>query len=277
MYTSALAASLVLAGLAVAAPPLPKPEEVSARLDAVLQDSWKKQSLTPDAVADDAAYLRRVWLDLAGTVPPPLQARDFLASKDAGRRAQLVESLLSGDQYPDHWGRIWTTHLTGKRPIKQEKYDGRRLQEFLRDSFAENKPYGQIVTDLICGEGLSDSSGPANFLLRYEAKPADLAGAVAKSFLGTSLQCAQCHNHPFENWKKDDFWAMAAYFSRVRMLEYSGENEYLTSLQELRRGELELPDPDAKPAEDGTIPKKKVKPLLPGEDSPAPRISPATP
>jgi hypothetical protein len=264
MYTSALSATLLLASLAVTAQPLPKPSDISQRIDAAFQADWKKQNVTPDASVDDAAFLRRVWLDLAGTLPPPLAARDYLASTQSDRRVQVIDTLLAGDEFADHWSRVWTAHLTGKRAIKQEKYDGRRLQEYLRDSFAANKSYGQIVTDLICGEGLSESSGPANFLLRYEAKPSDLAGAVARSFLGTSLQCAQCHNHPFENWKKDDFWGVAAFFSRVRMLEFSADNEYLTSLQETRRGELEVPDPDAKPAEDGTQPKKKIKPRLPG-------------
>jgi hypothetical protein len=273
MYTSSLATLFLLASLAIAAPPLPKPEDVSAPIDTAFLAEWKKQNLTPEALADDAASLRRLSLDLAGTVPPPLKARDYLMATATDRRVRLVDALLEGEQFPDHWGRVWTAHLTGKRATKQEKYDGRRLQEFLRDSFAANKSYGRIVTELICGEGLSESSGPANFLLRYEAKPPDLAGAVAKSFLGTSLQCAQCHNHPFENWKKDDFWGVAAYFSRVRMLEYSGDNEYLTSLQETRRGELEVPDPDAKPAEDGTQPKKKIKPRLPGDNSPPPQAN----
>jgi hypothetical protein len=267
MYKSALAASLVFTSVGLAGPRLSQPQEVSARVDTAFQSSWKNQNLPPDSAADDATFLRRVWLDLAGTVPPPLVARDYLASKEADRRARVVDELLESDAFADHWARVWTTILTGKRPIKFEKYDGRVLQEFLKDSIAVNKPYGQTVSELICGEGLSESSGPANFLLRYEAKPPDLAGAVAKSFLGTSLQCAQCHNHPFENWKKDDFWGVAAYFARVRMLEYSADDQYLTSLQETRRGELQLPDPDAKPAEDGTQPKKKIQPRLPGQEN----------
>jgi hypothetical protein len=265
MYRPALLATLVFAGVSVAAPPLPKPDSVSARVDAALESSWKEQSLTPDASSDDVAFLRRVWLDLAGTVPPPLQARDLLASPTPDWRAKLVESLLASDDFADHWGRVWAQNLTARRPILQDRYDGRVLHAYLRDCFAKNKPYDQLVTELICGEGLSDASGPANFLLRYEGKPSDLAGAVGRQFMGTTLQCAQCHDHPFEKWKKDEFWGVAALFSRVKVFE---SDDNLHAILEARKGELEVPDPMGKPDENGNPAMKKVAPRLPGVAGP---------
>src|SRR5262249_12126131 len=165
-------------------PPAAAPAQTRARLDALVEAGWKRLNVAPEGPVDDATFLRRAWLDLAGRVRPPLAARDFLADPSPAKRAKLVEALVAGDEFADHWGRVWAERLTGRRPVRQDKYDGRVLHDYLRGALAENKSYRQVVTELICGEGLSDSSGPANFLLRYEGKPADLAGAVGRQFLG---------------------------------------------------------------------------------------------
>src|SRR5262249_24409529 len=151
----------------------------------------------------------------AGQVPPVLHARAFLDDRDPARRTRVLDDLLASDEFADHWGRAWTQRLTGKRPVRQDKYNGKVLQHYLRTAFAAGRSYRQVVQELICGEGLMDASGPANFLLRYDGKPADLAGAVGQRFLGVTLQCAQCHDHPFAQWKKEDFWGTAAFFSRL--------------------------------------------------------------
>jgi hypothetical protein len=148
--------------------------------------------------------------------------------------------------------------------VPDGNYDGRVLRQYLRDALRANRPYRAVVTELIAGEGLSDSSGPANFLLRYDAKPTDLAGAVSKQFLGVTLRCAQCHNHPHAAWKKEDFWGVAAFFARTRVLQGEG----VTGVFEARRGELQLPDPAAKPAENRSVPMKTVVPRLPNAGTP---------
>src|SRR5262249_30061164 len=201
------AASLLLSAALLAPAATP---ETADRLDAALAAQWQQAQVSPDAPADDATFLRRVWLDLAGRVPPVDQARAFLDDRAAGKRARLVDQLLASDQFADHWGGLWAQRLTGRRLLKQEHYDGRVLHEYLRNSLPANRSYRDVVTDLLTAAGPSDSNGPVNFLLRYEAKPTDLAGAVGKQFLGISLQCAQCHDHPFAKWKKDDFWGVAA-------------------------------------------------------------------
>src|SRR5262249_43313092 len=119
----------------------------------------------------------------------------------------------------------------------------------------------------VTGEGASDASGPANFLLRYRAKPADLAGAVGKQFMGATLQCAQCHDHPFARWKKEDFWGVAAFFGPAKLL--SAEDGPINAVLEARRGELQVPDPNGKPDEAGNPAMKTVAPRLPTPDGPA--------
>jgi hypothetical protein len=261
------APSLLLSAALLAPAAAPEP---AAGLDAAVAEEWQQAKISPEAPADDATFLRRAWLDLAGRVPPADQARAFLEDRGADKRARLVDRLLASDQFADYWGGVWAQRLTGKRLLKQDHYDGRVLREYLRQSLAANRSYQDIVSDLLTAAGPSDSNGPANFLLRYEAKPTDLAGAVGKQFLGITLQCAQCHDHPFAKWKKDDFWGVAAFFGRLRMLDYSNDEtgESFSAALEARRGELQVHDPKGKPGEDGKPPRKNVPMRLPTGKTP---------
>jgi hypothetical protein len=257
-----LTTTLALLGAVLAAPP---PAELATRLDAALESHWKASGTAAAAPADDPTFLRRIYLDLTGSVPSPQQVQAFAADRSPDKRAKLVEQLLAGDEFAEHWGRGWAIQLTaGKRPIKQEKYDGKVLAEYLRDQLKAGVSYKTVVNELIVGEGVGDVSGPANFLLRYEAKPTDLAGATFKQFLGVTLQCAQCHNHPFTQCKQEDFWGAAAFFARLRLMENADGDEAITALVETRRGELRVPDLAAKADENGVQPMKVVKPRLPG-------------
>jgi hypothetical protein len=215
-------------------------------------------------MADDATFLRRVFLDLAGTLPSPERTAAFLADKDPGKRAKLVDELLAGDSYPEHWARFWFETFTGGyRPFVAPNFNGRVLFDYLVEALADNKSYQQIVRELITGEGLSEDSGPANFIRRYNADTNELTGATARLFLGVSLQCAQCHNHPFEKWKQDDFEGMAAFFVRLRNYTVTNEQN-LAGIVELRRGELEVPDTKATPNAEGQYPNRVVPPRLLG-------------
>jgi hypothetical protein len=240
--------------------PLP-PEEVCAKLDAVVSAKWKELSIVPEERCDDATFLRRVWLDLAGRVPPALRASAFLEDPRPDKRKRLIRELLASNDFDEYWARVWTQRLTGKRPIRQGSLDGHVLQRYLRDSFAAQKPYGQIVAEMMCGSGMRDSSGPANFLLCYEAKPAALTGAIAENFLGITLRCAQCHDHPHAQWKQEDFWGMAAFFARIKSLQNSEDANFMAVLEAVR-GELQLPDSKAKPDANGQVPMKTIKPRL---------------
>jgi hypothetical protein len=264
---NAISLPLLLGSLVMSAPAAPDAAQVRARLDGVIEAKWKTLNITPEAAADDTAFLRRIYLDLTGRVPPAAKVSEFLADRDPGKRARLVEALLNSEEFAEHWGRVWTEAFTGKRPTKQDTYDGRLLAEYLKESLRANKSYRQVVTELICAEGLNDTSGPANFLLRYDVKPTDLAGAVGKHFLGVTIHCAQCHDHPFAHWKKDDFWGVAGFFGRIRRLQGT-EDQTSFAVLETRRGELLVPDTAAKPNDDGNVPMKKISPRLPVEKSP---------
>ena len=236
--------------------------DMSERLDTTVAAA-SEQALAP--AADDASFLRRVWLDLAGHVPPALVARDFLDDRDPDKRAKMVDRLLASDDCAEHWGRLLAEWLIGERPVARDGYDGRVLRTLVSDALRRGTSYGELVGDLISGTGASDTSGAANFLLRYDADPPRLAAAVGKNVLGITIQCAQCHDHPFARWKQDDFWGLAATFARVRRLESSGDDN-LKAVLEAKRGELMRPEPQEKPtaakADDARKP-VAVKPRLP--------------
>ena len=154
----------------------------------------------------------------------------------------MVARILDSEDFADHWGRVLAVWATSERPVARDAYDGRVLHDFFRERLRKQEPYDRVVRDLIAGSGASDVSGPANFILRYGADPTRLAGAVGKNLLGITIQCAQCHDHPFAPWKEGDFWGLAAAFARVRKME-SGGDDNLKAVVEARRGELKRSRP----------------------------------
>lgn len=236
---------LVLAATRTAPAAEEKRGDLTSEIDRIVEAGCRSRGSEPATVCDDATFLRRVWLDLAGRVPPAWTARDFLRDSAADKRVRLVDQLLASEEFGDQWGRVFTELLTDKRAMPEPPYNGRILRSYLQAALAADESYQRIAYELISGEGTNDASGPANFLLRYQVDPAQLTGAVSKKFLGVSLACAQCHQHPFDRWTRDDFWAMAACFARARQMNSS--DGQLFAVLEARNGELEIEVP-AEPA-----------------------------
>ena len=134
-----VAYSLLLNSVVLGASP-PNTTEVASQVDALLAAEWKKENVAPESIADDATFLRRIWLDLGGRVPPALKASAFLDDSASNKRQRLIESLLASDDFADHWGRTWAAALTKNRPFRQDGYDGRVLHEYLRDSLKRASP-----------------------------------------------------------------------------------------------------------------------------------------
>ena len=238
---------------------------VSLQLDQVIEAGCAKDSVTLLLTCGDAEFLRRVWLDLAGRTPPLIEVKAVAAGSSLNR-GEVVKRLLNSTEFARHWGRIWAEYLTDRRPFETDGYDGPRLQQFLTEAFRENRPYEKLVSDLILGEGTSDVNGSVNFLLRYNAEPGPLTGAVSQKFLGLSLQCAECHDHPHARWKQQDFWGLAAHFARLRKMTPAQpeEGESFFVVIERPAGEFRVEDKRAKPDENGVAPTRTVYPQLPG-------------
>jgi hypothetical protein len=257
-----LAACLVLFGQARAF--ASDPAELAAKVDA----HWRQAIASdPAPPASDEVFLRRIWVDMTGRVPTALEAARFLDNRDPERRAKLVQTLIDSDEFAEHWGRNLARWLVDERPIFRGNYDGRVLAESLADAIRRKTPWPEVVGGLVSQDGATDASGPANLVLRYDADPIKLAGGLGKILMGVTIQCAQCHNHPFASWQQDDFWGLAAVFARVRPMSVDGPGA-LRAITEAKKGELKRPEPrpNATPGADGQMPEPRqvlVRPHLP--------------
>lgn len=173
----------------------------------------KTLRINPSAVCSDDVFLRRASLDLLGMVPTAEEARAFGADKRPDKRARLVDKLLVRQEFADFWALKWADVL---------KAEGRTLDDtglkafhgWIRDSIAQNRPVDAMVRDMVAARGSTYNEAPSNFY-RANRTPAARAIAAAQVFLGTRLQCAECHNHPFDRWTQDDYYNWSAIFAQV--------------------------------------------------------------
>ncbi len=180
-------------------------------IDRLVAAKLHKMQIDPSGLADDATFLRRLFLDTIGTLPKPDEVRAFLADARDDKRRRAIDAVLSRDEYADYWTLQWADVLL----VNRDKLGDRGAFEFhrwLRDQFARNRPYNEWVRELIVASGRSDEHGPVNFY-RAVRTPEQLAESVSQAFLGVRVQCAQCHHHPFEKWSQSDFYGMAGFFN----------------------------------------------------------------
>ncbi|MCI0358978.1 MAG: DUF1549 and DUF1553 domain-containing protein, partial [Planctomycetaceae bacterium] len=189
---------------------------------------WADNQIVPSPPATDAEWCRRVYLDVIGRIPSVDELRAFVASRDADRKAQLVHKLLTDDAYIDEYARNWTTIWTNILIGRNGGLDNNTMinregmQKYLRDSLARNKPYDRMVYELVTATGatapgVEDFNGATNFLvMKLDENAAQATAMTAKIFLGLQVQCTQCHNHPFNDWKQQKFWEFNAFFRQTR-------------------------------------------------------------
>lgn len=174
----------------------------------------KQLGIPPSPVCDDATFLRRVSLDIAGRLPTTAEAEAFLASKDPAKRDQLVDALLTSPDYADFFANKWTALLKNKRDDTKDITANFAFHSWVRDSLLANKPYDRLVRELLAATGTIADNPPVAWYKRVK-QPTDQLEDVAQLFLGVRMQCAQCHHHPFERWSQHDYYSMAAFFSQI--------------------------------------------------------------
>ena len=220
-------------GGAAAAPDPAAPDPaaaVAAAVDRRLAAAWAAEGVAPAEPAADAAWLRRVHLTLAGRLPTAAAVRDFLADRPAGSteadRAAVVRGLLDGPGYVTHFTAVWRDALAPELARDAGAAFLRPgFEAWLRQSLLDETPYDALVRDLLTAElapaggndagfgpDMANAAGPRAFYQAKNVAPEELAAAVTRSLLGTRLECAECHDHPFDHWKQDQFWRFAAFF-----------------------------------------------------------------
>lgn len=189
-------------------------------IDPLVDAKLAKLNVEASGPADDSEFLRRVSLDIIGTLPTADEARAFLASRDPDKRSKLVDALLARPEYADLWAQKWADLLRVDRGVLGHKRAYTYFR-WVRASVAENKPFDVFARELIAAEGPLDEVGPANFF-KAVTKPGEVASAISQVFLGVRITCAECHHHPFDRWSQDDYAGMAAFFSPVSVKKIGG-------------------------------------------------------
>ena len=177
---------------------------------------WKKLKLLgmlPSPVASDATIHRRIYLRIIGRLPSADETRAYLADTSPDKRQKLVDQLLDRPEYGDFWANKWAD-LLRPNPYRAGMKAVWNLNTWLRESFQKNVPYDEFVRELLTAQGSSWRNG-AVVVFRDRPEPIEIASSVSQLFLGTRLECAKCHHHPFEVWSQDDFFGFASFFSRV--------------------------------------------------------------
>jgi hypothetical protein len=174
----------------------------------------KAMGMPPSEPCDDATFIRRVSLDIAGRLPTLDETNRFLADKDASKRDRLIDALLESPEYADYFANKWSALLRNKRVDAKDASATFAFHGWLRDNLRENKPYNEIVREVIAASG-SVEENPAAGWYRQVKEPQQQLEDSAQLFLGVRMQCAQCHHHPFEKWSQNDYYSFSAFFSQV--------------------------------------------------------------
>jgi Protein of unknown function (DUF1549)/Protein of unknown function (DUF1553) len=183
-------------------------------VDELVFANLKEIGIPPSSVCDDATFLRRVSLDIAGRLPTPEEAAAFLQNDDPAKRDQVIDRLLTSPGYADYFANKWTSLLKNRRDEAADITSNFAFHAWIRDSLLTNVPYDQIVRELLAATG-TVIGNPAVAWYKRVKEPKQQLEDVSQLFLGVRLQCAQCHHHPFERWSQDDYYSLAAFFSRI--------------------------------------------------------------
>ncbi len=194
---------------------------MAAQINELIRQSWVDNGIQPTAVADDAEWLRRVYLDLVGHIPSLKVAQKFLYDRKKNKRAALIDELIGSEDFIRNWTTIWTNLSIGRQTPRRTSRKG--MESFYRDAFSENRPWNKVVADIISAEGHYEENGAVNFLLAQMTMADEAVQATAKTtrlFLGVQVQCTQCHNHPFNKWKQNQFWEFNSFFRQARRIDH---------------------------------------------------------
>ncbi|SFI69277.1 DUF1549 domain-containing protein [Planctomicrobium piriforme] len=184
--------------------------DAAKQIDTLVEANYKKHKIEPNPLTNDSQFVRRIYLDITGTIPTYSQTKKFLLSKDADKRANLIDELLKSDGYASHNFNYWADVLRYTDRLSED-VRGEPYRQWIKQSLAENKPWDKFVSELVTAEGLIWQNPATGYAQRDANMPLDSMNNTVRIFLGTRIGCAQCHNHPFDRWTQKEFYEMAAF------------------------------------------------------------------
>ncbi|TWT59029.1 hypothetical protein KOR42_24180 [Thalassoglobus neptunius] len=190
-----------------------------------ITQTWEDNEVEPSEVASDAEWLRRVYLDIIGRIPSAEEVDEFLNDSSETKRSVTIDELLAHPDYVRNFTEVWTNLLIGRNTPDGTSRPG--MQKFLRESFARNRPWNEIVYDLVTAEGHFEENGAVNFILAQlqgnansEDYHVEATAKLTRVLLGMQVQCTQCHDHPFNDWKQNQFWEFNSFLRQTRRIDH---------------------------------------------------------
>ena len=174
----------------------------------------KAVGMPPSEICSDSTFIRRVSLDITGRLPSVKATKAFLADQDPAKRDKLIDQLLDSPEYADFFANKWSALLRNKRTKTSYQRGNFAFHGWIRDSLDQNKPYDQFVREVVAASGEVEQHPPVAWYREVKTVQNQLED-VSQLFLGTRIQCAQCHHHPFEKWSQEDYYKLSAFFSQV--------------------------------------------------------------
>ncbi len=227
-------------------------ETLSQEIDQQIEAKWDADGIVPAPMSDDAEYFRRISLDIAGRIPPASEVRWFLADQSPDKRRAAVEKLLDSPAYVIHFANVWRSIMMPEANADdQVRFLLPGFEAWLREKLSEETKYDDLVREILTAPLNNVTGGnpllagrqelsPIAFYQAKQIKPENLAAATSRIFLGVRMECAQCHDHPMDHWKQEEFWSYAAFFAGIERRSGGG---ILGTVRELfDRRELTIPE-----------------------------------
>lgn len=228
-------------------------------IDRHVEAAWQANKITPAERSSDAEFLRRVYLDLLGIVPTYDESVAFLDDKLSDKREKLIAKLLNHPRYGLHQSDVWDLVYFGRNPPGYGTRERDGFKNWLKDQFNKNTPYDQWARAILRAEGNTVDQGAPMFFVQYKGAPEDATEAITQKFLGVQLQCARCHDHPFDKWSQLDFYGMASFVARLQVVDVGKKGKLkLFAIGEKSTGDVMFSGPASQQS-----PGKKGEPVKP--------------
>jgi hypothetical protein len=195
-------------------------------IDRLVFDRLQKLRILPSDLCDDETFLRRVTIDLAARLPTVEEYRSFMADAAPDKRSRKIDELLQGDGFAELWTTIWSEHLRNKgstfAPNATLPKASDAFQSWIRAQMRSGRPLNEFVAEMVAASGSNISAGPPNFYTmmvnKWNVDPKPLAADFSQLLLGVQIQCAECHNHPFDRWTMDDYYSFVSFFTGIKRI-----------------------------------------------------------
>ena len=223
----------------------PSAEQTARQVDRLLAEEVFKPDTKLAPRVDDATYLRRVWLDIVGDIPTPEHVTAFLLDPAKDKRERVVRELLANPQYGQNWARYWRDVILYRRLEDRAAIVANPLVVALTEKFNENESWDKIAAEFITATGDVRENGATAIHMAQDGRTEETTAEMSRIFLGIQIQCCQCHDHPYDRWKREQFHELAAFFPRIAVRPVS-----VADAAQLRSGRRRSAGPRP-PAESG--------------------------